>query len=200
MTISTRVIKVILSRNDLAYVDMSGGLRLQVIPDIRDLPSCQKHQSAAFIARQQILVVWEDDPKKLLERATLIQDTLMKVLWGPEPGDTEGGDEKKEAHVEVAPMDGDDLEGVAEKPRRIVLIQPFLTALTMCLVVAAVGGGWRAIAIELVVDGNYIRIAFLLAIIPQIWLALVSVPSCRASVHTNCSSSSSKPSWVTLLS
>ena len=69
MTVNTRVIKLILATNDLPYVELTPGLRLQVIPSMSDLSICQKHQSAAFVAKEQLLIVWEDDPKRLLERA-----------------------------------------------------------------------------------------------------------------------------------
>jgi hypothetical protein len=176
MTVNTRVIKVILQRTDLPYVEMTAGLRLQVIPDIRDLPYCQKHQSAAFVAAQQLLVVWEDDPKKLLDRAAYIQDTLMAMIWGPKNLEGAGESEKKDPFVDVDAVDEfEDLEKGedADKPRQIVLIQAMLTAGTMILVLAAVGSGWRNIAIELFTDKNYLRVAFIACIIPQIWLALV---------------------------
>lgn len=175
MTVNTRVIQLILGRSDLPYVELPEGLRLQVIPDIRDLPQCQKHQSAAFIAGQSMLVVWEDDPKRLLQRANYIQETLIAMIWGNESAYPEEN-EKKDPQIEVAPVEevGDVENQMAdEKPRRIVLIQSFTCAATLICVLAAIGGGWRQIAIELVVDKNYIRIAFVLCVLPQIWLALV---------------------------
>jgi hypothetical protein len=185
MTVNTRVIKLILARTDLPYVELTAGLRLQVIPNIKDLPHCQKHQSAAFIATQQMLVVWEDDPKRLLERASYIQETLMKMIWGV---------------TDVAPMDQDDLETADEKPRRTVLIQAWLTAATLVLAISALGGGWRNIAIEIVVDRNYVRLAFLACLLPQVWLSLVRTlrPMLfiifHPSLYVNRHSSSSKPS------
>ncbi|KAF2790841.1 hypothetical protein K505DRAFT_409586 [Melanomma pulvis-pyrius CBS 109.77] len=172
MTVNTRVIKLLLARTDLAYVQIHSGLRLQVIPDIEALPYCQKHQSAAFIASSQLLVVWEDDPKKLLERATYIQDTLMKMIWGSAPL---GVEDKKDPFINIGPHGVEDFEegeSIREKPRRVILTQAVLTAATIVLVIAAMGAGWRQLAIELFVDRNWVRVAFAACIIPQIWLAL----------------------------
>ena len=67
MTVNTRVIKILLHLPTICtYVEIQPGLRLQVLPDMSYLPRCQKHQFAAFIADRGILVVWEDEPKKLL--------------------------------------------------------------------------------------------------------------------------------------
>ncbi|ORY08369.1 glycosyl transferase family group 2-domain-containing protein [Clohesyomyces aquaticus] len=169
MTVSTRVIQVILANNNLPWVDLSEGLRLQVIPDLDALPHCQKHQSAAFISSSQKLLVWEDDPRKLLERSSFIQERIVEKIWGNDPAypqddvQTEGGDA----------FEKEDLEGqVLEGPREMVLVQAWLTAAMLILVIAAIGGGWRQVAIEIYVDRNYLRFIFAACILPQIWLAL----------------------------
>ena len=184
MTVNTRVIKLIMARNERPYVELTPGLRLQVIPEIHSLPHCQKHQSAAFIAEQQILVVWEDDPKKLLDRCTYIQDTLMRMIWGNDsafPGDST--DEKNELYVEInaVPFENDepDLERAAEPHRRpIILIQPMLGGATLFMVMTALGGGWRELTVEAYLDRTYLRVLFVACIVPQIWLGLVGFCIC----------------------
>ena len=173
MTVNTRVIKILLHSNDMPYVEIQPGLRLQVLPDMSYLPRCQKHQFAAFIADRGILVVWEDEPKKLLARADTIQEALMKMIWGNESAYPEEN-EKKESATEVSAVDVEDLENQPEeKPRQIVLIQPMLGAATLLLTILAIGSGWRQIAIETYVDRNYVRAAFAAVALPQMWLALV---------------------------
>ncbi|PSN72380.1 hypothetical protein BS50DRAFT_597684 [Corynespora cassiicola Philippines] len=171
MTVNTRVIKILLSRTDMPWVQINDGLRLQVIPDMEDLADAQKNQMAAFVASQQILVVWEDDPKRLLERAQYLQDMLIKMIWGDE-GAYPAEDEKKSQFQVLEFETLEDGEEVAEQPRRLVLIQAVLTAATLVLVLAAIGGGWRNVVVELVVDKDWIRVAFVACILPQIWLAL----------------------------
>ncbi|KAF2683165.1 hypothetical protein K458DRAFT_341123 [Lentithecium fluviatile CBS 122367] len=171
MTVNTRVIKLILEHNELSYVQIREGLRLQVVPDVEALPYCHKHQSAAFVAAQQYLVVWEDDPKKLLERAQFIQDSLMKLIWGKEstlpttPGE-------KEPDVNEFEWESIDQDDKVEKKRPVMLIQAFLTAGTLALVLTALGTGWRNIAVEMKEDPRWIRLAFIGCIIPQFWLGL----------------------------
>lgn len=176
MTINTRVIKILLQSVDLPYVEIEPGLQLQVLPDILDLPRCQKHHFAAFIADRGILVVWEDDPQKLLDRAAVLQEKLVKMIWRDEsPYNTE---EKKEFHPEIAILEDDDVESqTEEKPRRTVLFQAVLTSISIFLTIAAISGGWRKIAIEMSVDRDWRRLFFVLGVLPQIWLALVCQPS-----------------------
>ncbi|WPH01751.1 Hypothetical protein R9X50_00460300 [Acrodontium crateriforme] len=171
MTVNTRVIKLFLHKNDRPYVPLRNGLRLQVLPDMSYLPRCQKHQFAAFIADRGILVVWDDEPRHLLDRAQKIEKSLMEMIW--DEGNDES-DEKKEGDVVVNEVnsEGDVEMGTVEPPRPIVLWLPFLSACTLCLTIFTIGLGWRYIAVEVFLDHNYMRMAFIFAAIPQMWLAL----------------------------
>ncbi len=184
MTVNTRVIKLFLRRQDLSYVPLQDGLRLQILPDITHLPRCQKHHFAAFINDAAILVVWDDEPKNLLERAKSIQQQLMDMIWQESsPYQTEKSPGKVSHGFSVTELALDSEEGdisredLAEKPRRTVLIQPVLTGITLAMIIAALGSGWRQIAVELVVDKSWLRLAFLIVVPLQIWLALVRARS-----------------------
>lgn len=174
MTVNTPVIKLLLARANKPWIQINEGLRLQIIPDIGALPHCQKHQSAAFIASSQMLMVWEDEPKRLIERVQYIQEHLMKMV------------EQQPVFLEAAPK-GIPAELLADKElqaifqtgpegtlteRPLILIQAWCTAITLALVFAALGGGWRQIALQIAIDNNFLRLLFALALIPQIWLAL----------------------------
>ncbi|KAF1982641.1 hypothetical protein K402DRAFT_339995 [Aulographum hederae CBS 113979] len=173
MTVNTRVIRILLHSNTQPFIEITPGLRIQVLPDISYLARCQKHQFAAFIADRGILCVWDDQPKKILARVERLELELMKMIWGNESAYPEENDEKKELIDTIYEVDEDDPEGFAvHKPRRIVLIQPFITAITLILVVSAIGSGWREVAIELKIDRDYSRLLFLVPMIPQIWLSL----------------------------
>jgi cellulose synthase/poly-beta-1,6-N-acetylglucosamine synthase-like glycosyltransferase len=185
MTVNTRVIKLMLARRQHDYVKIEEGRRLQVIPSLSALPYCQKHQSAAFIADAQILVVWEDDPQELLNRAQHIQDTMMRLIWGqdqmPFQNENENMSEKKKAKKNEEKQDVKVMEwetmledGVPEvQPKRpIILLQPAATALTLALVITALGAGFRNVAKQIAYDQNYLRIAFVACVLPQAWLAL----------------------------
>ncbi|CAI6342568.1 unnamed protein product [Periconia digitata] len=172
MTVNTRVIKLLLARNEQPWVQINKGLRLQIIPDITSLPYCQKYQSAAFVASSQLLLVWEDDPKSLLDRAQYIQDNLMKMIWGKDQANLEGDgiQETKLENEEWREVLEDGPQTPEERP--LILVQAFSAALTVALVLAALGSGWRQIAIEIAIDRNFYRLLLLLSTVPQIWLAL----------------------------
>lgn len=180
----TRVVKLFLQRPDLTYIPLDDGLRIQVLPNISYLPECQKHHFAAFIQEPSMLVVWDDDPNHLLTRGQSIQDQMMNVVWGADHEENEKfGTAATSKATSRAPsirgkefsgsQDGDDESSPLEPPRRVVLIQPVITAITLILVLAAMGGGWKQIALQMMVDQKWIRLALLVVVPLQIWLALV---------------------------
>lgn len=61
--------------------------------------------------------------------------------------------------------------------RPVVLIQPILTAITLILLISAIGSGWRQIAIEVKVDRSWLRLAFAVVVPLQCWLALFFMQS-----------------------
>ena len=166
---------------------------MQVLPDVAALPRCRKHQFAAFVARPPRLVVWDDAPDAVVGRAEELEKALIAMAWGQDEvegddaGDA-GGDGEEETDAVAGAQEGagvaereegGDVEAAVEAPRRIVLMQPVLSAFTLALTVFAIGGGWRRVAVEIVVDGQFIRAAFMLAFLPQAWLALVGYPTWR---------------------
>ena len=178
MTISTRVIKLFLLNIDRPYVPLSDGLRLQVLPDMAALPRCQKHQFAAFIADKGVLVVWDDEPRYLLSRAEKLEKGLMEMVWHGELPQIEnekaGSKDGSTVGKALDAVGQPDAEAVKDdNARRIVLLQPFLTSVTLVLTLAAMGSGWRNVALEVFVDHNYLRLAFLAAAPAQMWLAFV---------------------------
>ncbi|KAI1762162.1 glycosyl transferase family group 2-domain-containing protein [Hypoxylon sp. FL1150] len=178
MTINTRVINVILSskRTTYDYIPLSDGLRLQVLPSLRELPYCQKHHFAAFIQDIQILVVWDDEPKKVLARADALERQLMRMIWGP--GDEEDVDEEREEkgekedgiEVDVTAVD---LEAAGEvEQRKMKLSSAWIVAVTLALCTSCMGLGLRSLAYEVETDHSYVRLA-LIAVIPvEMWVGM----------------------------
>ncbi|OTA23999.1 hypothetical protein BTJ68_12745, partial [Hortaea werneckii EXF-2000] len=146
MTVNTRVIKLFLHNNDRPFVPLKGGLRLQVLPDMSYLPRCQKHQFAAFIADRGILVVWDDEPRHLLDRAAKIEQQLMEMIWDDE---TTGDDEKKEEGAvevnEISQEEADLEAGAVDTKRGICMWMPIISAFTLCLTVTALGSGCKTL-------------------------------------------------------
>ena len=181
ISIKDRVVTCLLSRNELIYIPIEDNLRLQILPSVEYLPTCQRHQNAAFIRNQHMLVVWADSVEAAEERAESYLDQLVRV-FSQGFSDYNEKSQKPDVLVKEAPVDSEDnSSGLAdledepiETPRRPVLIQAILTAVTLLLIIGAIGLGWRQIAIETSVDKSYIRLAFIIAAPFQIWLALVS--------------------------
>lgn len=183
MTVNTRVIKLFLRRQDLPYVPLKDGLRIQILPNITFLPTCQKHHFAAFIKDTSILVVWDDEPKHLLSRAQKIEEQLMSMIWDSNSEYDEKTNKSQSVLVTEVPQEGPDGEIVyeeliTEKPRKLVLIQATITALTLIILIAAIGAGWRNIAIEIAVDKSMMRLVFAAVVPLQMWLALVCLACC----------------------
>lgn len=183
MTVNTRVIKTFLRRKKGTYVPLDGGLRLQILSTIGQLPQCQKHHFAAFIQESAILVVWDDDPNHILERVQSIEDQLINMIWKDESAEAESITPRPGSRLPSRPPStmnlntlNSDLEAFNEKmmfpPRKIILIQPFLTAVCLVLLIAAISAGWRKIAIEIKVDHSMLRLAFVAVVPLQCWLAL----------------------------
>lgn len=174
MTVNTRVISVIMSskRTTSDHIPLTDGLRLQVLPSLRDLPTCKKHHFAAFIEDTQILVVWGDSPRALLKRVAEIESQLMKIIWGNDGNEAEDEevDEKDDAEVNVEPVDLETGSGIEQ--RRIKLTSPIIILLTLCLCFTTIGLGLRSLAMEVTTDGQYLRLALCTVLPLQIWLAV----------------------------
>jgi hypothetical protein len=170
MTVNTKIIHLILSRTDLPYVQIQAGKRLQIVQDFGALAYCQKNQSAAFVKSHQTLVVWEDDPEKLLDRAQGLQDTIIKMVWGNEIiFAIEKGAAGSEYDSNI-----DSLEGGVEPPRKTGVHQAIYTAAATLLLMVTMGAGWKQIGIQQVQDPNWLRLLFILTLVPHFWLSLVS--------------------------
>lgn len=176
MTVNTRVINVILAsrRTTYDYIPLSDGLRLQVLPSMRELPHCQKHHFAAFIQDLQILVVWDDEPKKVLARADALERQLMRMIWGPGDEEDAQEEEKEEksdgVEVDVSTVDVEAASEVEHRPTK--LSSPMIVAVTLALCTSCMGLGLRSLAYEIETDGSYVRLA-LIAVIPvEMWVAM----------------------------
>ena len=185
MTVSTRVIRLVVERTRLVTITLQDGLHVQILPSIKFLATCQKHQNAAFIKDQGILVVWADSPREVITQAQDIEGQMMHVFARSLDPYDEKSPEKEGHTVRVTEkgVGGSDLDsekmsredGLTDDPRRIVLNQAILCAITLILIIAALASGWRQIAIQIKVDHNWIRLAFILVMPLQIWLALVCI-------------------------
>ena len=131
-------------------------------------------QYAAFVASEGLLVVWDDDPLHIIARADNIEKKLTGLVWA---GNGSGGkiiaDREKAPRVAVIEVDSE-TGLVVPQERPTFLINTILVALTLTLIVTVIGAGYRQIAIEISVDRNMLRLAFLALTPVQVFFTLVS--------------------------
>ncbi|KAH8893370.1 hypothetical protein GQ53DRAFT_645221 [Thozetella sp. PMI_491] len=173
MTVNTPVVRAIinsLSRKVMNYLPLSDGRRVQILESMADLPKGGLHHFAAFIMDARVLVVWDDDPDKLLQRAHNLEARLVEIIWGSGKNfEDEGLRSEKTPSYEVEETDLTQLEsGVPEGKRTIRLENAFLVGCTMTLCIVCLGLGLRSLIIEALVDGNWTRL-FLMGLSPFYW-------------------------------
>lgn len=180
ISVKDRVVSCLLAQPDLLYIPLQDNLRLQILPSVEQVPYCQRSQGAAFCKNEDILVVWGDSVDAAEQRATSYLNQMVQVF---SQSFSTYAEREKDQNIMVKEMPADsedDVSGVVdvedndlEPPRRTVLIQAVLTGLTLILIIAAIGTGWRQIAIEIAIDKKMLRLAFIAVAPLQIWLALV---------------------------
>ncbi|KAH7228014.1 glycosyl transferase family group 2-domain-containing protein [Fusarium oxysporum] len=170
MTVNSRVIKTFLQWSpDAVDVPLMNGLRVQILPTVNDLPRARKHQFAAFIASDGLLVVWDDDALNLMARAKIIESELMELVWNSgQSVDEDERDSTIAAEYEIDEESGE----IKPEARPVHLQNAVLVSLTLLLVMASLGAAWRQLAVEIAIDGDYKRLG-LVALFPiQIFFSL----------------------------
>ncbi|KAK0660554.1 hypothetical protein DIS24_g3065 [Lasiodiplodia hormozganensis] len=155
MTVKTKVVSTFIARAQDAEIPIRKGLRIQIIPTIEELVYARKHQYAAFVASESLLVVWDDNPENLAARAESIQEDLLKsAMSSYEAGFGEKGAVVDEAEVDV--------EAAAEKERPTVYYNSLCTAVSLAILVTLSGLGWQQIAREVSLLKSYMSILLVL--------------------------------------
>src|SRR5271170_183775 len=175
MTVHSRVIKTFLAWSpDATDVPLMNGLRVQILPAISALPRARKHQFAAIVASDGLLIVWDDDPLHLMERAETIESELMELVWkaGAPQEAGEANDEKGVTRVTEFEVDKESGEVFPEQ-RPTNLMNPILVAFTIVIILALLGLSFRSVAVEVAVDKGYTRLAFLALTPIQVFFTLV---------------------------
>lgn len=193
MTVHTPIVRALLDsiirKTDLDYVPLPDGLRVQVLHTMADLPRGQLHHFAAFVEDVRMLVVWDDEPEKLLGRVQTLEARLIEMIWGngeDDAGDDDDDKEKKGASAGVAVQEldpGQLEEALAKEHRPVRLESAFMVALTMALWIVCPALGWRWLAYQTVVDGTYLRFALLAACPAQLFVSLVCSSSPARAGH-----------------
>jgi hypothetical protein len=119
--------------------------------------------------------VWDDDPSHLIERAEAIECELMELVWQAGASQGKGGASSYENIVsKITGFEIDNESGeIIPEQRPTNLMNTFLVACTLVIVVTLLGLGFRAVAVEVAVDKGYIRLAFLALTPVQVFFTLV---------------------------
>lgn len=175
LTVNSRVIQTFVQFSPGAVsIPLGKGLRVQILPCIDDLPKARKNQGAAFLAAEQLLLVWDDDPNNIFSRAVAIEDELMTLVWkAGEAEETEESEKTKGPAVVETELDEETGEYKPEN-RPTNLINSVLVGLTMIIILAMLGMCFRVIAIQVLVDNSWTRLAFLAMTPIQVFFTLVS--------------------------
>ncbi|KAG7289642.1 hypothetical protein NEMBOFW57_006017 [Staphylotrichum longicolle] len=179
MTVNTPVVRALLdsivSKTDLDHVPLPDGLRVQVLRTMADLPRGQLHHFAAFVEDVRLLVVWDDEPEKLLARVQNLEARFIEIIWGNgEEGDEdEDAGEKKGASAAVQELDPAQLEeALAAEKRPVRLESAIVVSIAMILWVMCPAIGVRWLVFQALVDGTYIRFALVAALPVQMFTSL----------------------------
>lgn len=185
MTVSTPVTRTIIESMayvDMDYVPMPNGLRIQVLNTMSDLPRCHLHHFAAFLEDLMILVVWDDDAENLLQRAEDLEAKFVEMTWG-ERVETSEVDEEDDKDGPPRSGGGNNADprqleaGLAKEDRRPVRLEnAIIVAFTLCLAIVCISLGWKALAVECMVDGTYTRLALVAFGPMQLFISLVCLP------------------------
>jgi hypothetical protein len=175
MTVSSGVIEPFLNWNlDAADVPLLNGLRIQIVPTFEDLYRARRHQYAAFIAAEALLVVWDDEPTHLLQRARTIEAGLLDFVWKA-ANDNDDQTEKGVPGSNSSEFELDEETGLmGSKDRPILLYNCFLVACSLCLLTVLIGLGYVKIADELAELHKWTSLVFIIMTPVNAFLTLVS--------------------------
>lgn len=177
MTINSTVVQPFLTRSpDALDVPLTNGLRVQILPTLEDLPRARRAHYAAFIAREALLVVWEDDPTLLFDRAKAIEDGLLQTIWNA----TEHEKTETQPRAQVRELDEESGQSVVEE-RPTMYLNSFMVSCSICLLVCIMGLGYAQLAIEVVVLKHWISLLYLIVTPIYCFFSLVCSPKYRIS-------------------
>lgn len=143
-------------------IPLMNGLSIQLIPTVEDLAKARVYQFAACIASKSMLVVWDDDAVNMLARAKSIEFELMQLLWSSDLDNTTRTaklDKKNDLYFNEKEMSCDHDSYMEENgepsPRPTMFICTILVSLSLLLLIAILGLGFRELLIEIVIERGY---------------------------------------------
>jgi hypothetical protein len=171
MTVNSRVIRAFVqSSPKTREVPLKAGLRIQILPDMHHLPLARKYHFAAFVAAEELLIVWDDNASNLINRAQAIESALTELVWGNPDNEEDEEEQDEKDKQQIDPESGDPIP----EQRPTNLINTILVACTLVIVIVLLGLAARSLSVEIAVDRNFTRLAFFALVPVQIFFTLVS--------------------------
>lgn len=136
--------------------------RIQIVDDIEHLARARKHQYAAFVRSEEVLVVWADHVEMVIPAAEALEEALINFIWRGEEANKkinqsmliEEEEEKEKAKVwlqedgtELKEEDLDPEDVALRKMKRhwrerpVMLWAPLSDGLAIMLVIVLIGFG-----------------------------------------------------------
>jgi hypothetical protein len=104
--------------------------------------------------------VWDDEPDMIIEHTTRIETMLMETIWNDGVNYADEEKENMTERIDETTSPEKLEEGRKQEDHRpLMFISPVIIAGTMILIFGCLGFGWRKLALEVAVDGNYIRLS-----------------------------------------
>lgn len=185
MTVSWEAITLLLDWcRDKDEIPIRADQRIQILPDFEDLGRARVHQCAAFIANENILVVWDDEPSKLITRAQTLVDDLVKLTWETPKTFTQTAEKQAAFAVtelsSPSPSERNSIDGnfdvektaASTKERPYIIYNAVYVSITLAIIILFIGFGIRTLLVEAIGDGKYLRFAALLFTPVQVFFSL----------------------------
>jgi hypothetical protein len=130
--------------------------RIQILDSMPSLGRARKHQYAAFIRDEGVMIVWADDVDAIIPAAEILEEALIHFIWRGEEENAKynqalvvdaaiSAQEKEGADIKEEDMDPEDIEirRVKKhwKERPVVLYAPLFDAMSimLCMCLIALG-------------------------------------------------------------
>ncbi|EXJ78870.1 hypothetical protein A1O1_09272 [Capronia coronata CBS 617.96] len=183
MTVRTPMIQMFLDTCKLKYMPYIHGQKIGIIDTINGLAPVHRHHYAVFVRDPGMLVVWDEEPTEIVNRATGLEKYLVDMSWARHLEDESGlqfdvlntaigeAPNSQEATPQVTNTTIADERGQSgDDPRPTMLWQPLVVGCTGILTIYCLSTGWRAIAVEIKYDHSWTRLALVIVTPLQLWL------------------------------
>ncbi|KAL2072785.1 hypothetical protein VTL71DRAFT_12128 [Oculimacula yallundae] len=167
ITMKSKIVEAVFRLNrNLDRMSLRSGLQIQLLPSLRDVKLAQKHQCAAFIQEEAYVLVWDDNPTKLLQRATELERQLVDMAWfsATESEQKTLFSQDRETSLLLG-------AGLVDE-RHPTYINSVICGCTLTLSLFVVGLGMKVLARESALDHTYSRLAAIIFTPIQFLLAL----------------------------